>query len=406
MSATRELFKNSNYCYYLFARVFLSFTVTILSVALGWHIYQATGDAMAIAYVGFVQVAPSWLLFLVTGWVADNFSRRNILLVAIGVQLITFAAIAQLMQQGVGELWLLYSVLFVNSCARAFIGPTMQTVLPNIVPKPMIPQAVSVASTIWQTAMTAGPFIAGLLIDWIDVGVYWLILVAVALCFIGVSQLPPFKMERSQNRAIKDIVEGIKFLRKNPYVYPSMAIDLFAMMLGGVTALLPIYALDILHVGATELGAMRAMPGVGSVIAGLIISRFGDGGHSGRALFASLGVFALSILLFGLSESLWLSLFALAIFGATDMVSVIIRSNILHIATPDKVRGRVNAVNALFITTSNEMGDFRAGAMAAWIGAVPAVLLGSASAFGVMFYGMWRYKAMFNMKSVDEIATD
>ncbi len=403
MSHTRALFSNINYIYYLFVRIFLTLAVTMMSVAVGWHIYEATSDPMALAYVGIAQVAPMWMLFMLTGWVADNFSRRNVLLAAMSVQLCTYGGMAWLMKDGIQDVFPIYVLLFVNCCARAFIGPAIQSILPNIVEKKLISQAVSIASTIWQGAMTAGPFVGGLLLAAIDVDIYWVMMLAVALCLFSISRLPQLKAVKSDARAISDIIEGMKFVWGNPYVFPSMALDLFAMMLGGVMAFLPIYAMDILQVGPDGLGYMRAMPAVGSVIAGLLVSKFGYGGHAGKALFVALIVFALSILGFALSTTFWITLVALAIYGGSDMISVIIRSSILHLATPDELRGRTNAVNSLFIASSNELGDFRAGAFAAWVGAVPAAIIGAFSALAVAGIGYWRSKAMRELKSVDDI---
>jgi len=342
-------------------------------------------------------------LFMVTGWVADNFSRRKVMMIAMAVQLSTYGGLAWLMRGGIDEVSLVYLMLFINSCSRAFIAPSMMAILPNVVEKKLISQAVSVASTVWQGAMTAGPFVAGLLLAAIDVNIYWVMMVFVALCLISISRLPELRAERKDTRKLSDVVEGIKFVWRDVYLYPSMALDLFIMMLGGVMALLPIYAMDILNVGPEGLGYMRAMPAVGSVVAGVFVSKFGYGGHAGRALFVALAIFSVSILGFALSETFWLTLLMLAIFGASDMISVIIRSSILHIATPDELRGRTNAVNALFISSSNEMSDFRAGAVAAWFGAVPAAVIGAASALVVAGVGYWRSKAMRELKSVDDI---
>jgi MFS family permease len=275
--------------------------------------------------------------------------------------------------------------------------------LPGLVSKAELSNAVSVASTVWTGAMTAGPFVAGYLLHWFDVQIYWVIVVLMIGALVSVSFLSEPAMVKATRREWRDVVQGIVFVWGNPLVFPSMAVDLFAIMMGSVMVLLPIYAMDILQVGPEGLGYMRAMPALGSMLAGLVISRFGHGPHSGRALFLALVAFTLSIVIFGLSELYWLSLVALFVYGASDMVSVVLRTSIIHLATPDDLRGRVNAVNSLFIASSNELGDLRGGAAAAWLGVVPAVLVGAACTAGVGFIAWWRSKDLRQLKSTEDI---
>jgi len=401
--SSSHLFKNRSFVLYLLLRVFLSLAVTGLAVSVGWHIYEATGNPMDLAFIGLTQIVPIWALFLVSGWIVDNVPRRRVLQITIAIQMLTYATLAWLLRDGVQDVGWIYILLLINSCARAFVGPSIQSILPGLVSKAELSQAVSVASTVWTTATTVGPFVAGYLLLWFDVKVYWIIVALMLVAFIAVSLLEEPAMIKKAQREWRDVVQGIIFVWGNPLVFPSMAVDLFAIMMGSVVVLLPIYAMDILQVGPEGLGYMRAMPALGSVVAGLVISRFGHGPHSGRALFLALAVFTISIVIFGLSELYWLSLLALFIYGASDMVSVILRTSIVHLATPDELRGRVNAVNSLFIASSNELGDLRGGAAAAWMGVVPAVLVGAACTGSVGLIAWWRSKDLRRLKSASEV---
>jgi MFS family permease len=401
--SSSPLLKNRSFVLYLALRVFLSLSVTTLAVSVGWHIYEATGNPMDLAFIGLTQIVPIWALFLVSGWVVDNVPRRRVLQITIVIQMLTYCALAWILRDGVQDVGWIYILLLINSCARAFVGPSIQSILPGLVSKAELSKAVSVASTVWTGAMTAGPFVAGYLLHWFDVQVYWVIVVLMIGALVSVSLLSEPAMVKTTRREWRDVVQGIVFVWGNPLVFPSMAVDLFAIMMGSVMVLLPIYAMDILQVGPEGLGYMRAMPALGSMLAGLVISRFGHGPHSGQALFLALVAFTLSIVVFGLSELYWLSLFALFVYGASDMVSVVLRTSIIHLATPDELRGRVNAVNSLFIASSNELGDLRGGAAAAWLGVVPAVLLGAACTAGVGLIAWWRSKDLRQLKSTEDI---
>jgi MFS family permease len=400
------LFNNRPYLYYLAVRVLMSLASTALAVAVGWHIYQATGNPVDLAMVAFVQVLPTWLFFIVSGWVSDNVSRRRVIMICLAINAGVFALLAAELSSGAFQTNTILGLLFIYGCARAFYFPAMQSTLPVIIEKALLTKAVSNASTIWTVAMTVGPFVGGLLLGWLDVGIYWL-LGALMLVALGcASCLPAMKATHKGGRSIKDLTKGVRFVWRNPLVFPSITLDLFIIMLGSVMTLLPIYAADILNLGPEGLGMLRAMPALGSVVSGIVIERLGYGAYAGRSLYVALAGFALSILVFALSKTLWLSLLALFAYGFADMVSVIIRSSITHLATPDDLRGRVNAVNALFIVSSNELGDFRAGLMAGVIGAVPAAVIGSFGAFIVVAVSYWRSPELRRLKKVEEIKED
>ena len=401
-----SLYSNPYYVSYLVVRVLMSLTTTTLAVAVGWHVYQATGNPFDLAMVALVQVLPTWLLFIVSGWVSDHLSRRLVIQVCLAINAAVFVALSLSMADGHFDTHWVLLLLFVYGCARAFYFPAMQSVLPVIVSKQELSRAVSNASTIWTMAMTAGPLIGGFLLGWLDFGVYWLLVGLMLAGLVGASLMPMMKSEQKAGRSLKGLTLGISFVWRNPLVLPSISLDLFIIIAASVMTLLPIYAADILNLGPEGLGLLRAMPALGSVICGFLIERYGYGKFAGKSLFMALFGFALSVSVFAFSETLWLSLLALFFYGATDMVSVIIRSSITHMATPDHLRGRVNAVNALFIVSSNELGDFRAGMVAGLLGAVPTVALGAACAFVVVLVGYWRSPELRQLARVEDITED
>jgi MFS family permease len=375
------------FTFFLIARVLIGVSSTMLSVAIGWHLYSASGNPFDLALVGLVQILPMLGLFIVSGWVVDRFSRKSILLLCAGAEIAVYSGLALSMADGEINRAAIFSLLFLHGGARAFYSPVLQAVLPNIVPGESLSRAVAMVSAAWTTADTIGPFAAGLAIAWLDFGVYGLLAVLNVLgaaCFVFLPRLPG---GQSMDRSIRTLLSGIRYVVANPIVMPSLSLDLLIIFFGSVVALLPIYAIDILQVGPEGLGLLRAMPALGGVMVGLLIAWLPPTRAAGRQLFQALAVFALSIVVFGLSTQLWLSMVALWVYGASDMISVNLRSTLIQLATPDALRGRVSAVNSLFISTSNELGDFRAGSVAGLLGPVPTVLLGGGLAAVVAVAG-------------------
>lgn len=395
------LYSKAFLCFVL-ARVFNSLASAVLSVTIGWHLYQATGNPFDLALVGLMQIIPIILLFIVTGWVVDHFPRKQVLLWCSLLQVIAFAGLAWALHQGVEKLWPVYALLFLNGCARAFISPAMQSILPNIVAKPLLSRAVALASTCWTAALTAGPFIAGLLIVALDFKTYWLLVFLSLAALLLLTQLPNIHVEQNLQRGVKQLLDGVGFVLRHPIVLPSITLDLFIVLMGSVVALLPVFAVDVLGVGPEALGLLRAMPALGAVVAGAVMARDTASRHTGPRLFWALLVFSVSVLVFALSQHFWLSLVALFVYGASDMVSVNIRTTLIHLATPDSVRGRVNAVNSLFIATSNDLGDFRAGAIAAAVGVVPAAIAGAACSFLVTATGFLFSKQLRRLDKIED----
>ncbi len=374
---------------FLVARVALSMGNTMLSVAIGWHMYELSGDPFDLALVGLVQIIPLLALFVVSGWVVDNLSRRLVLAVCSAADIVVLLGIALVMNNGFDpqEKGLVFALLFLHGCCRAFLGPAQQAILPNIVSREHLSRAVAITSSAWNAAMMAGPFFAGILLAQVDLDIYWTLAGLYLLGALAFLRLPRLTQLKPSGKGVEQLLGGIHFIRGNPYVLGSISLDLLVVLFGSVVALLPVYAMDILKVGPEALGLLRGMPALGAVMVGVAMSSLPEVTHVGRTLFAALLLFSLSILVFAFSTSLWLSLAALWLYGASDMISVNIRGTLLQLATPDELRGRVSAVNSLFIASSNEMGDFRAGSMAAVLPPVVAVALGGVMALGITVAG-------------------
>jgi MFS family permease len=282
-----------------------------------------------------------------------------------------------------------FGILAVLGVARAFMNPASDALAPNLVPKEAIAHAISLTTMIWQLANIAGPVAGGLLYGLAGEAAYGVALALVviaALLVVAMGRVPQNRETPAEETTLGTLFAGFAFIRHEKIVLGAVSLDLFAVLLGGAVALLPVYARDILDVGPWGLGLLRAAPGVGAVAMALYLARYGIKDHAGRILFIFVALFGFFTLVFGLSTSVPLSIAALVLMGACDMVSVYIRETLLQLWTPDEVRGRVNAVNRVFIGASNELGEFRAGTVAAWIGAVAAVALGGAGTMGVAFF--------------------
>lgn len=390
-----------NFVFYSIAQVLITLASSMLSVAVGWHIYQATGNPFDLALVGLMQILPIVGLFMPAGWVVDNFPRNRVLVACTVLQGLTYLGLASSLAGDSIDRTATFALLFLNGVARVFFSPAMQSTLPKIVKAQHLTRAVAVSSTAWTASGTAGPFVAGLLIAWFDTGVYWalgLLALTASGFFLALPRIPVI---RSASRGMQQLLEGIRFVMTDPFVLPGISLDLFIVLLGSVVALLPVYAVDILEVGPEALGLLRAMPALGAVMAGVLMARIATLRHTGRQLFAALFVFAVSILVFAVSHHFWLSLVALLVYGASDMVSVNIRTTLIQLATPDDLRGRVSSVNFLFIAGSNDLGDFRAGSAATFWGPVTTVLVGGVMALGVSLGG---YLLFPKLRNLDRIA--
>jgi MFS family permease len=386
---------------YLVSRVFVTLAATMLSVAVGWHIYEATGNPFDLALVGLMQILPIASLFIVSGWVVDNLQRKHVLIACAALQGLVLLGLAYSLG-GEFERVTVFGLLLLNGVARAFYMPAVQAILPGIVPHESLEKAVAVSSTAWTGAGTAGPFVAGFLIAWLDTDIYLLLAIFTFIAGALLFYLPAVTVRRPTGRGLAQLLEGVRYVYKNPLVLPAISLDLFIVLVGSVVALLPVYAIDVLNVGPEALGLMRAMPALGAVSAGILLTRLPAMRQAGKLLYGSLAMFALSIIVFALSGNLWLSLGALLVYGATDMVSVNVRSSIIQLATPDELRGRVNSVNSLFIATSNDMGSFRAGAVATVLGPVATVLVGGLMSVGVVVGAWWLFPTLRRLDRITD----
>ncbi|MEY3081972.1 MAG: hypothetical protein RJA94_1957 [Pseudomonadota bacterium] len=388
-SAEHNALRHPKFVLYWIAIGCASFAVQIMSVSVGWEIYDITRDPLYLGYVGLVQFLPPLLLVLVTGLVADRFNRRLIMASCLTLEAVCALGLLLFTLSKPSDVTPVFGILAVLGVARAFMNPASDALAPNLVPKEAIAHAISLTTMIWQLANIAGPVAGGLLYGLageVAYGVALALVVIAALLVVAMGRVPQTRETPAEETTLGTLFAGFAFIRHEKIVLGAVSLDLFAVLLGGAVALLPVYARDILDVGPWGLGLLRAAPGVGAVAMALYLARYGIKDHAGRILFIFVALFGFFTLVFGLSTSVPLSIAALVLMGACDMVSVYIRETLLQLWTPDEVRGRVNAVNRVFIGASNELGEFRAGTVAAWIGAVAAVALGGAGTMGVAFF--------------------
>jgi MFS family permease len=381
-------FAHRPYLLYWLARLFATFAVQIIVVAIGWKVYDLTHDPMALGYVGLMQFLPAFLLVLVTGTVADRVSRRLIIVVCFGVEAVAAIWLFALSWTGSPSVTPIYIILLVLGIARAFMGPAMQSVVPNLVPRAALANAIGWVSSSWQVAAIGGPVAGGLLYGLSELAAFGTAVVLLAAAVGLMIALPPITVaQQAKEPAWQAVSAGFRYVFSNRIVLGAISLDLFAVLLGGAVALMPVYASDILVLGPAGLGMMRAAPGVGAILVAAFLARFPIRAMAGVKMFIGVAVFGLATVVFGVSVTPWLSILCLGLMGAGDMISVYVRETLIQLATPDELRGRVSAVNMVFVGASNELGEFRAGTMAALIGTVPAVVFGGVGTLAVA--GLW-----------------
>jgi len=381
-------FRHRGFRFYWSARFLAAFSIQIVSVAVGWQIYDQTRDPLLLGLAGLVQFAPSLALVLVTGAAADRLSRRRIMAACIAAEAACALVLLALTLGAAGAVWPMFAILSVFGVARAFFSPAMQSLLANLVPRDAFANAVAWNSSSWQTATILGPVAGGLLYGLAPEAAYG----TAATLFAAAATITMLIPKPDQRTSLKPaswntLLAGFSYISGQPIVLGAISLDLFAVVLGGATALLPVFARDLLEVGPWGLGLLRSAPGIGAVAMGLWLIRKPIRDHAGLVMFGAVIVFGLATVTFGTSTVTWLSIAALVVMGAADMVSVTVRATLIQLRTPDEVRGRVNAVNTLFIGASNELGEFRAGTMAALIGTVPAVIVGGVGT--ILVAGLW-----------------
>lgn len=384
MSDRFEAFRYPSYTRYFISRFFTSFSTQVLSVAIGWQIYDETRNPIWLGWIGLVQFLPALGLVVVTGNMADRVGRRLVMASSMLLMMACAGAILYLALTGQFEPVPVLSVLTVFGVARAFYGPASSSLVANLVPKEAFPNAVGWMSSSWQLASIAGPVAGGLLAGISPAFAYGtaMSLLSVGAVLILTLPKPDQRIERTPT-TLSTLLGGFSYIWKEKIVLGAITLDLFAVLLGGAVALLPVYARDILHLGEIGLGLLRAAPGVGAIAAIALITAFPIRDYAGWILLVSVAFFGLATAVFGASTLAWVSIFALMCVGAFDMVSVYVREILVQIWTPDQVRGRVNAVNSIFVGASNELGEARAGFMAHFLGPVFTVVAGGIAAAGI-----------------------
>ena len=393
---------------FLIARVVAVVATQVQAVVVAWQVYDLTRQPLALAYVGLAQFLPMLCLLVPAGDLIDRFDRKRILTLSWALGAVCSALLWWLSGHGANGVAGIYAVLVLYGCARAFSGPALQSLLPQIVPRAQLAQAIAANSMLVRAASIGGPLLGGLLYA---LGGGVLTYAVCCACFVlGVALLARVVVAHAtaigptQGTLWQRFGAGMAFIRSRPIILGTISLDLFAVLLGGVVALLPIYAQEVLHVGPAGLGALRSAMAVGEVAAGLFLSLRPFNRHVGRTMFIAVAVFGLANLVFALSTLFWLSFAALLVAGAADMVSVYIRVALVQFSTPDSMRGRVNAVNMLFISSSNELGEFRAGTSASWLGVVPAAVVGGLCTLGVAGGWMLAFRQLRRLDRFEEAA--
>ena len=403
--AWSSAFRHRDFKLFQCARLVSILGMQMQSVAIGWQIYAMSGRPMALAWVGLAQFFPAIGLSLVTGHTADRVDRRRILMTCYVAMAGLSASLWWVTRAGTAHPGPIYAVLVGVGVARAFLGPANQSILPTLVPTEDFGNAVAWGSSFWQVATVLGPMLGGLLYAAFGgpAGVYAL----AAACSLGAAGLASTIRARRAAAARSPVtwtslLAGVRYVRGNPIVLGAISLDLFAVLLGGATALLPVYARDILHLGPWALGALRSAPAAGAAITALVLALRPIERAAGVKMFAGVAVFGAATIAFGLSRSFAMSLVALALIGASDMVSVFVRSALVQLATPDAMRGRVSAVNMVFIGASNELGEFESGLTAQWLGTVPAVLVGGVGTLVVVAIWAWRFPSLRRVNRLED----
>jgi MFS family permease len=402
-SPARVALRYPNFRYYMTARFLSGVSSEMISVAVGWQIYGLTHRPLDLGLVGLAQFSPGILLFLVAGHTADRHSRQRILTICHTAFSLCALALCALTLHGLSSVWPIYAVLLANGTVRAFNGPTGQAFMPQLVAAEHFPNAVTWSASFFQVATILGPMAGGLIYGFAGspIPVYLCAFVAYLIAVVLVSIIRLVLPARPRPPAsLRIILEGLHFIWRNKLILGSISLDLFAVLLGGAVALLPIYAHEILGTGAYGLGLLRAAPGVGAVGMAITLAHFPLRRRAGLIMLYCVFGFGLSTTIFGLSRNLALSLIALVCIGSLDMVSVVVRSTLVQLATPDDMRGRVSAVSVLFISASNEIGQFESGLTAQWFGAVPAVVLGGVGTMAIVLLWAWRFPTL---RQVDQL---
>ncbi|WP_315741404.1 MULTISPECIES: MFS transporter [unclassified Bradyrhizobium] len=386
----RTLLKQGSFLFFLVSRSLSRFSSQIAAVAIGWQIYDLTGRAFDLGMVGLIQFLPTALLVFVAGSAADRYPRKRVVQLCQLAEALTALYLCWGAYTGVLTELQLFAATFVLGIAGAFESPATAALLPLIAPTGTLQRASALSSGAAQLATIAGPALGGFAyaampaLAYAIMVLFWL----AGMVFTGVMEVPDDVPAPKEHAANADLFAGVRFIWQNPAILGTISLDLFAVLLGGVTALLPIYARDILQTGPLGLGVLRAAPAVGALAMTAVLARHTIRRHVGLRMFQAVIVFGIATAVFAVSHIMWLSIVALAILGAADTISVVIRFSLVQLATPNEMRGRVGAVNFLFINASNQLGQFESGVTAALLGTMPAAVLGGLGTIAIALLWM------------------
>jgi MFS family permease len=402
--ARRSAFQHRDFALFWVALVTAGFAMTMASVAIGWQVYSVRENPLDLGLIGLAEFLPLLLLALPAGHVADRFPRRRVYAAMVLVDVVVLCGLLAVTLQGADRVWPFFVLAFLTGAGGAFGAAAGRALTPSLVPQEILVSALAQRSIAFQLSMVAGPAVGGILFAIQPELVY---AVAIGLSLIGFVCVLAVRAGREPategTADLGEVLAGVRLIRRTRVLFGAISLDLFAVLLGGAVALLPIFAKDILEVGPTGLGFLRTAPAIGSFLAALTIARYPIRRRAGPKLFVVVAGFGACMVVFGLSREMWLSMLALALGGAFDLVSVVLRSTILPLVTPDELRGRVNAVEMVFISASNELGAFESGVAAALIGAVPAVVVGGIAT--IVVAGVWwkLFPALARVDRLDEL---
>lgn len=393
--------QSRDFRFYSAARFLGTSGVEAQAVGVAWQVYQITHSALALGYTGLALFLPGLFFVLPAGHVADLVDRRTVILVCYALQFCATLSLLLLSLHGIGNIWWVYGILFVIGTGRAFAGPAQSSLVPTLVPKEHFVNAVTWGASIFQIAQAVGPMIGGLLftlplVRLAGAGaarfsgaplVYSFTLLTQVTFLYCFSRIAPRPAAEKKGFTVETMLAGLRYVLSTRLLLGSISLDLFAVLFGGAVSLMPVFAEDVLHSGATGLGLLRAMPSLGALVVSLALLAWPIKRRAGRTMLCCVALFGAATVLFGLSRSMWLSCLALLVVGASDMVSVVVRQSVLQLATPPEMRGRVSSVNWLFLGASNELGEYESGLTAHWWGAVRAVVIGGLASMTVT--GLW-----------------
>lgn len=387
---TLSVMRHPDVLRFVSARFLATLAAQIQLVAVGWQMYAITGDPLDLGLIGLSQFIPFVTLILPAGHAADQYNRSRIVTMCYLTEALCALVLLAMTLSGVHSTWPILLAMVLLGAARAFSMPGAQSLLPNLVPPEAFTRAIALNSSAFQVATVLGPALGGFLYLAGPTVVYGSVLVLAVVAAVLMMQVRGGREHLNAEREpanLQTLLSGLKFVRSRPVVLGAISLDLFAVLLGGATALLPMFAKDILHAGPSGLGLLRTAPGVGAAICAMVIALSPIARHVGAWMFGGVAMFGVATIVFGVSTNFYLSMFALTVLGAADMVSVYVRHLLVQLETPDAIRGRVSAVSSVFIGASNELGDFESGVVAKWLGAVRAVVIGGIATLIVT--GLW-----------------